>query len=169
MSENQCQIHCLQEMSETPSCTGILWQRKNRLKRIIKRRLNFMLNLLSEVIGKRKQSENLSNNTAIESLKSGDIVRVKPQEEIQATLNRWNQLKGCAFMEEMWPYCGTTQQIYKRVEKFLDERDYLMKKCNGIVLLKDIICEGTKDFGPCDRSCFIFWREEWLEKIDAES
>ena len=69
-------------------------------------------------------------------------------------------------MEEMWPYCGTTQKVFKRVEKFLDERDYLLKKCRGIVILEGIFCEGTKDFGQCDRSCFFFWREEWLEKID---
>jgi hypothetical protein len=27
------------------------------------------------------------------------------------------------------------------------------------------MCQGTKDFGRCDRSCFFFWREEWLEKL----
>jgi hypothetical protein len=30
-------------------------------------------------------------------------------------------------MEEMWPFCGTTQKVFKRVEKFLDERDYLKR------------------------------------------
>jgi hypothetical protein len=28
------------------------------------------------------------------------------------------------------------------------------------------MCKGTAEFGTCDRSCFVFWREEWLEKID---
>jgi hypothetical protein len=68
-------------------------------------------------------------------------------------------------MEEMWCHCGTTQRVYKRVEKFMDERDYLVKRCKGIVILEGVMCEGTKDFGPCDRSCFYFWREEWLEKL----
>ena len=98
-------------------------------------------------------------------LKAGDRVRIKSKEEIQATLNHWNQLKGCSFMEEMLPYCGTEQRIFKRVEKFLDERDYLLKKCRGIVILDGVFCEGTRDFGPCDRTCFFFWREEWVEKI----
>ena len=97
-------------------------------------------------------------------LKPGDLVQVKSKAEIQATLNRWNQLKRCAFMEEMGPYCGTTQRVFKRVEKFLDERDYLMKKCKGIIILEGVYCEGTRDFGACDRSCFFFWREEWLKK-----
>lgn len=166
MSENQCQIHCLQKMSEPPTFAGALWQRRNRLKRILKRRWNYLLNLLSEItLAANIESEKLLKNTTGENLKPGDIVCVKSNEEIKATLNRWNQLKGCAFMEEMWPYCGTTQRVYKRVEKFLDERDYQMKKCSGIVILQGVICEGTKDFGPCDRSCFLFWREEWLQKV----
>jgi hypothetical protein len=93
------------------------------------------------------------------------MVRVRSREEIQATLNRWNQLRGCTFMEEMWRHCGTIQQVYKRVDRFLDERDYLVKRCKGTVLLEGLICEGTKNFGPCDRSCFYFWKEEWLEKL----
>jgi len=28
-------------------------------------------------------------------------------------------------------------------------------------------CQGTSDYGRCDRSCFYFWREEWLEKINT--
>lgn len=104
-------------------------------------------------------------------LKPGTKVRVRSQEEIAVTLNEWNQLKRCAFMEEMWPYCGTTQTVFKRVGQFLDERDYLIKKCRGTVILDGVYCEGTRDFGPCDRSCFFFWREEWLEPIadSAES
>jgi hypothetical protein len=68
----------------------------------------------------------------------------------------------------MWPYCGTIHPVLKRVNEFLDERTYLVRKCKGIVLLDGIVCQGTKDFGPCDRSCFLFWREEWLEKVDPE-
>ena len=41
----------------------------------------------------------------------------------------------------------------------------LFQKSNGIVILENVICQGTIDFGKCDRSCFYFWREEWLEKI----
>jgi hypothetical protein len=35
-----------------------------------------------------------------------------------------------------------------------------------VAILDGVICNGTEDFGPCDRSCFFFWREEWLEKVD---
>lgn len=119
-----------------------------------------------EVLGKKEVDPKRSRaNQASMTLKPGDLVRVKSEKEIRMTLNRWNQLQGCGFMEEMRPYCGTTQRVLKRVERFLDERDYLVKKCKGIVLLEDVLCQGMKDFGRCDRSCHIFWREEWLEKV----
>lgn len=114
---------------------------------------------------KRGRTDVLPENKQKEILKPGDLVRVRSKEEIQATLNRWNQLKKCSFMEEMWNYCGTKQRIFKRVERFMDERDYLIKKSIGIVILEGVLCNGTIDFGPCDRSCHFFWREEWLEKM----
>jgi hypothetical protein len=40
-----------------------------------------------------------------------------------------------------------------------------MKNIKGIIILDGVFCQGTKDFGACDRTCFYFWREEWLEKI----
>ncbi|MBN2046656.1 MAG: hypothetical protein JW750_02335 [Anaerolineaceae bacterium] len=101
----------------------------------------------------------------VEHLADGDWVRVRPAEEIRATLDPFNELKGCAFLENMWQYCGTTQQVFKAMTRFLDERDYKVKKVRGIVLLKGLHCDGTPVFGRCDRACFLFWREEWLEKV----
>jgi hypothetical protein len=98
----------------------------------------------------------------------GDLVRVRSREEIAATLNPWGQLRGCMFMPEMARYCGTTQQVFKPLERFVDERDYRVKRSHGVVLLAGLHCEGTSDYGRCDRSCFYFWREEWLEKLDVD-
>jgi hypothetical protein len=143
-----------------------LCQRPKRIRRILKRRWIYLINWLSELKKTSDESLGMPKETAkVSLLQPGDFVRVRSKHEIKSTLDKWNQLKKCSFMEEMWLYCGTTQRVFKRVEKFLDERDYLLKKCKGIVILEGAFCEGTKDFGPCDRSCFFFWREEWLEKI----
>ena len=161
-----CQVFFLNEMAEPLGLPHVLWQRRNRLKRFLKRRWNFAINFCAETINSKKELvESRINDAAVGTLKPGDLVRIRSKEEVKTSLNRWNQLKGCAFTEEMWPYCGTTQKVLKRVERFLDERDYLMKKCKGIVILDGVFCGGTKDFGACDRSCYYFWREEWLEKI----
>jgi hypothetical protein len=104
---------------------------------------------------------------AVTPLQAGDLVRVRSQQEIAATLDRWKELKGCAFLEYMWPYCDTTQRVLQPMTRFLDERDYRVKKCKGIILLEGVICHGTPVFGRCDRCCHLFWREEWLEKIEC--
>lgn len=164
--ERYCQIQSFPFMGPPVPVREALWQKKNRVKRILKRRYNYVRNLMAEMIGatavERAEQESLSRADALEP---GDVVMVLPYERIKATLNRWNQLRGCSFMEEMRPFCGTRQRVFKKVRQFLDERDYLMKKCSGIVSLENVFCEGTTDFGPCDRGCFFFWRIEWLEKV----
>jgi hypothetical protein len=99
-------------------------------------------------------------------LQTGDWVRVRSEAEIRATLDPWKELKGCAFLPYMVDYCETTQRVLQPVERFLDERDYKVKKARGVVLLEGVICKGTPVFGRCDRGCHLFWREEWLEKIE---
>ena len=100
------------------------------------------------------------------TLKAGDQVRVRSKDEIEATLDYWGQLKGCTFIPEMAQHCDTIQRVLKPVERFVDERDLRIRKTKGIVLLEGIVCQGTSSFGRCDRNCFYFWREEWLEKLE---
>jgi hypothetical protein len=103
---------------------------------------------------------------SLSGLKAGDRVRVRSRAEIEATLDGWSELKGCGMMPDMWQFCNTSQRVFKVVERFVDERDYRLKKGGGVVLLENLICGGTPDYGRCDRSCFYFWRVEWLERIE---
>lgn len=164
----ECQIHCVPQLAQPIHAMEKANKFFSRIRRFAKRRAIFIENwLLRNIFQKNKNNTNnaVHEITQIAHLQAGDLVRVKSKEEIRSTLNNWNSINGCAFLEEMWPYCGTTHRIMKRVERFLDERDYQMKKTKGVVLLEGVICNGTVDFGKCDRSCFFFWREEWLEKI----
>jgi hypothetical protein len=149
-----------------------------RLKLFIRRRLsprqerafkNFSNNLINHitlVVGGDVKPAISQTSVTNGQLKSGDWVRVRSIEEIQASLNHWRQLKGCAFMPEMAQYCETTQRVLKPMQRFVDERDLIVKRTSGIILLEGVMCQGTANFGRCDRSCLFFWREEWLEKID---
>jgi hypothetical protein len=166
MSTAPCQIHCVGQMSKPLGVGNTLWQRGNRLKRIIKRRWHYLSHSFSKTAARPPAVLQYNVGSCSQALQPGDLVRVRSVAEIQATLNKWHQLKGCSFMEEMWPYCNTMQKVLKRVEKFLDERDYLLKKTKGIIILEKVFCQGTRDFGSCDRTCFFFWREEWLEKME---
>ncbi len=99
---------------------------------------------------------------------TGDRIRVRTREEINSTLDPFKELKGCAFLPEMYQYCGTERRVFKAMQRFMDERDYKLKKVHGVILLENVICNGTPTFGACDRCCFLFWREEWLEKVSED-
>jgi len=170
METPECQLHSLPRIQEpVRRLDRILQFLFYRLRRFTKRRINYAKNKLTLFIYPNKKFDNQTIPKPIaktESLKPGDMVRIRSKEEIRAILDPWNRLKGCGFLEEMWPYCSTTQRVYKRVERFLDERDFVVKKCRNLVILEGVFCHGTADFGKCDRTCFFFWREEWLEKLD---
>jgi len=100
--------------------------------------------------------------------KTGDLVRIRSLEEIEATFDYGRSYKGCSFMPEMEKYCNTIQRVLAPVERFMDEREFRMKRTRGIILLDGLICHGTARLGRCDRHCFYFWRVEWLEKIEPE-
>jgi hypothetical protein len=172
-----CQIQCIPKMSVGIEDTSshslakllklVLKRRLNhRVKRSLKRFTVSIANILRGVIDRKEETSAWSAAATLRALAAGDRVRVRSLEEIRETLNMWNELKGCAFFPEMEPYCGTTQIVLKPVNRFVDERDYQIKKCKGVVLLEDVICDGTATYGKCDRACFFFWREEWLERID---
>ena len=137
------------------------------VKKYFKRVLMIIRNLQSKIGQQGKVSMNNENIASETHLETGDWVMVRSLDEIQKTLNRFKELKGCAFLEDMKQYCGSQQRVLKVMERFLDERDYHVKKTKGIVLLEGVYCQGTPVFGRCDRSCLSFWREECLEKISV--
>jgi hypothetical protein len=135
-------------------------------ERVFKNYTNDQINRFCHLTGRSAKPKVSLPKSTPNGLQAGDWVRVRSLKEIEATLNHWNQVKGCAFMPEMAEYCGTTHRVLKHMKRFVDERDLLIKKSSGIILLERVMCQGTAEFGSCDRACFHFWREEWLEKVN---
>lgn len=131
----------------------------------VKRWLKRLYHTLSQLRGDAARQQAARDFAPSTPFKAGDLVRVRSHEEINSTLDPFKELKGCAFLPDMYQYCGTQQRVMKSMERFMDERDYKMKKVRGVILLENVICSGTPAFGACDRCCFLFWREEWLERI----
>jgi hypothetical protein len=100
------------------------------------------------------------------SLKAGDSVRIRSSEEIRNILDKNQATEGLVFMPSMFQYCGTTQKVLKTVKFAYDEHAWRMKKIKNVVILDGVICHGKDRAaqGGCDRSCFFFWKEAWLEK-----
>jgi len=166
MNLPECQLHGWARIHEPLKLPEKLWQRRNRLRRMLGRRRRYLYNLFSEIFEFHGESSNI-RPLPLHGIERGDFVRVRSKKEIRGTLNWWNQTKGCAFTEEMWEYCGTVHCVFKRVDYFLDERDMGLKRCKRLVLLEGVHCKGTRDFGECDRNCFFFWRDEWLERVSS--
>jgi hypothetical protein len=177
--QSKCQVLRLEQMAEPGGhveMVNLSLRQRLRLvlrrsfnpsrKRKIKEYLDYSATLFSRLtMNSKAPSANVTDVTPIK-FNPGDRVRVRSKDQIQATLNHWNELKGCGFLPEMWQYCGTTQRVLKPVKRFVDEREYRVKKAKGIYLLEGVICQGFELYGECDRACFYWWREEWLEKID---
>jgi hypothetical protein len=101
------------------------------------------------------------------NLRPGDRVRVRSAEYIRSTLDGNGSYKGCGFARGMYEYCGRELRVAKVVSRFFDEARYRMLKAKNMVILEGVLCDGSSlpDTRGCDRSCFYFWRTEWLEKV----
>jgi len=104
-------------------------------------------------------------------LQPAERVRVRSIADIRATLDGDGRLCGLAYMPEMERFAGQELTVKKRLELFFDERTRKMCKVKGIVLLEGAFCEGRRsdptDYGGCDRCCFLFWKEDWLERATS--
>ena len=113
------------------------------------------------------------NDATVLGLQPGERVRVKPLKEILATLDETDRFQGMAFMvDEMAPYCGDVFKVRRRVDRFFDERSWRLLKTQHVVILDGVFCEPHSDsksaYAGCARSCFLFWKEAWLERAESD-
>ncbi len=101
-------------------------------------------------------------------LRTGDLVRVRPAEEIRRTLDARGGVKGCSFGTGMYQYCGRELRVARTVHRFFDEARFRMLRARDMVILEGIHCDGSDlaDTRGCDRMCAYFWRTEWLERVE---
>lgn len=103
--------------------------------------------------------------TAHLGLKPGELVRVKPKEEILPTLNKDLLNRGLGFEEEMARYCGQVARVAARVERCIDERTgRMLRMKNPCIVLEGVVCAGVYNLN-CPREFVPFWREIWLERV----
>ena len=108
-----------------------------------------------------RQSEEVLN------LQPGELVEVKSEQEIAATLDAGGRLHGLGFCSGMDAYCGKRLTVFKRVERVYLEESGQMRRLRNTVLLDGVFCDGL--LRDCDRACFFFWREAWLRRMAGEN
>ncbi|NVN87183.1 MAG: hypothetical protein HXX15_13970 [Rhodopseudomonas sp.] len=100
-------------------------------------------------------------------LKQGEIVRVKPFEEILPTLDSHYRNRGLYFDVEMVPFTGRTYEVERRQSQIIDEGTGKMVRFKtDAIILKDVVCQSR--YSVCRRFCpraiYPYWREIWLER-----
>lgn len=107
-------------------------------------------------------------------LKPGDWIEVKALDYIVKTLDADGTLDGLPFMPEMVQYCGQQFQLGRRARKscveYVDHTSTTigMREFCGdpLWVIDDLRCAGT-DHDGCQRACLIFWKSEWLTKLNT--
>jgi len=101
-------------------------------------------------------------------LLAGELVEVRSQCEILATLDATGRLEAMPFMPEMLQYCGKRFRVFKRSDKTCDNiKPWNMRRVKHAVHLTDVRCNG-KAHGDCDAGCLIYWHEAWLKRVSPE-
>ncbi len=106
-------------------------------------------------------------------LKAGERVRIKPQAQIEQTVNRAGLNRGMTFdHEEMAPYCGRTFTVRKRVTRIIEERTgRMLEMKQPCIMLEGVVCksEYARNRLNCPRAIPAYWREIWLERVEDGS
>jgi hypothetical protein len=101
-------------------------------------------------------------------LQPGELVRIKSKSEIEATLDEALHNRGLGFDPEMAPFCGRIAKVRARVDHIVDEHTGEMIDIKSdCIMLEGVVCKA--DYHRfCTRKIYSYWREIWLERVDAE-
>ena len=98
---------------------------------------------------------------------AGHVIKVRSRQEISYNNDSFDRLGGVLMISQIWEYCGQNFRIFKVLNNFLDKYRYKTYKARTpLYILEGLICNGeVKSFEHrCDRSCYLLWHEDWLEK-----
>jgi hypothetical protein len=102
-------------------------------------------------------------------LRVGDLVEVRSEDEILATLDERGQLDDLPFMPEMRKFCGKRLRVQKVANKLCDTMTGTgMRRMRDAVHLVEARCDGSAH-GGCQTACSLYWKEAWLKRADPAS
>jgi hypothetical protein len=103
--------------------------------------------------------------TAVLNLRPEEVVEVRSEAEILATLDANGRLDGLPFMPEMLAFCGKQFRVYKRSDKTCDTITKTgSRRMWNVVHLEELRCDGSAHDG-CQARCLLFWKEAWLKRV----
>jgi hypothetical protein len=103
------------------------------------------------------------------ALAIGDLVEVKPAQEILAGLDERGELDALPFMPEMLQFCGRRFVVDKIAFKTCDTVTWTgLRRMTDTVHLAGVRCDGQAH-GGCQAGCLVFWKTAWLTRISGPS
>jgi len=99
------------------------------------------------------------------NLQPGELVDVRSKDEILSTIDNMGKNRGLVFNAEMLKYCGKRYRVWRRLDKMINEKTGKMRQISNTVILDGVTCDG-KAHGGCSRTCYCFWREIWLKRVE---
>jgi hypothetical protein len=98
-------------------------------------------------------------------LRVGELVEVRSEGEILATLDERGELDSLPFMPEMRQFCGRRLRVYKRAYKTCDTIGSTgLRRMENAVHLVGVRCDGQAH-GGCQAGCLVYWKEAWLKRV----
>jgi hypothetical protein len=100
-------------------------------------------------------------------LRPGEMVVVRSEAEIRATIDADGRLDGLPFMPEMLAHCGRTFRVFRRADKTCDTFGSTgMRRLHDTVHLEMLRCDGSAH-GGCQAECLVYWKEAWLARVSG--
>jgi hypothetical protein len=104
------------------------------------------------------------------NLLPGEMVRVRPIEQINRTLDYAGRNRGLYFDPEQVPYANRTFPVLRRVDRIISEETGKMLPIKTpTVVLDSVVCQGRYSSCRmlCPRNAYLLWREAWLERTET--
>lgn len=99
------------------------------------------------------------------NLQLGELVQVRSNEEIVASLDMQDRNRGLLFDGAMLTHCGGIYRVWRRVNRIIDEKTgKMMDMKYPCIALEGVTCQW--DYHRlCPRdTCIPYWREGWLRR-----
>jgi hypothetical protein len=109
-----------------------------------------------------------SSENHILNLRGGELVEVRSEREILATLDDNGELENLPFMPEMLQFCGQRLRVGKLALKLCDTINGTgIYRMQHAVHLEGVRCDGQAH-GKCQAGCLIYWKEAWLKRLETD-
>lgn len=112
------------------------------------------------ILGPYARRNTKTTPTEVLNLQPGELVEVKPMENIHETLDDKASNRGLWFS-----LCGQQQRVERRIDKLFVDGTGEMHTLRNTVFLEGSFCGCAHiAFGGCSRRERVYWREVWLRR-----